>query len=213
MNLEKYEELVNYSIVKSTTPSKIADQLESETRKKVEMSGMLVGKMEASVLGLIVRLLGAKRVLEFGTFTGYSALVFAENLPEDGEVHSLDINSDTVDFGKKFWKKSDHFSKIHSHIGPALETVNKLEGEFDLIFIDADKENYLNYFKLGLDKLSTGGAIVLDNTLWGGSVIDENDNLSSTKAIREVNNYIENNKSLYGSLLPIRDGMFVVIKK
>ena len=213
MLLEKYAELEQYAIDKSSTPSEIADQLESQTRSDVDMSVMLVGKMEASVLGLITRLTKAKRVLEFGTFTGYSALVFAENLPEGGEIHTLDINSETVEFGKKFWQKSKHHSKIHSHIGPAIETVEKLEGQFDLAFIDADKENYLNYFKIALNRLSPGGAIIVDNTLWDGRVIDKSENSSSTVAIREINEFIRDDDQLYGSLLPIRDGIFVVTKK
>jgi caffeoyl-CoA O-methyltransferase len=207
------EEISKYSIDKSTVPSATAHKLELATKESVDMSMMLCGQLEGSVLGLITRLVGAKRVLEFGTFTGYSALVFAENLPDGGEVHTIDVNPETVNFGLEIIKESEHANKIHSHIGSGLEVANELPGEFDIVFIDADKVNYLNYFKIGAGKLAPGGAIIVDNALWSGQVANEEDQSDSTKAIRELNDYIAQSNSFYGTLLPIRDGIFVAIKQ
>lgn len=206
------KEIEAYCISKSFKPSKQLNDLEDYTRSKVEMSQMLIGPLEGSVLGFLIRLNGAKRVLEFGTYTGYSALTMAENLPEDGEVYTLDINPETVEIGKKYWEQSAHGKKITSLIGPALESLSKIEGKVDLVFIDADKENYLNYLNKSLELLSPKGVIVLDNALWSGQVLNENPKESSTKALKEVNDFVANNENLYGSLLPIRDGMFLIQK-
>lgn len=207
------EQVIQYCIDTSSEPSDIASELEKETREKVEMSGMLSGKLEGSLLGLLTRLSKAKRVLEFGTYTGYSALVFAENLPKDGEVHTIDINKETVEFGFNIIKHSEHFHKIHSHIGAAAEIAQSLEGRFDLVFIDADKENYINYLKIAESKLNPGGMVILDNALWGNNVLDDHDQRPSTLGIREVNRYISENETFYKTLLPIRDGVLVAIKR
>lgn len=204
------EEILDYCTSVSTSPSAVAESLEQQTRAKVEMSGMLSGKMEGSLLGLLTRISGAKRVLEFGTYTGYSALVFAENLPEDGEVHTIDINEETVSFGMNIIKESEHSKKIHCHFGNGLEIAKDLDGQFDIVFIDADKTNYLNYFKLGCEKLSERGMVILDNALWNGSVLSEDDQSPSAVAIREVNRHVAADDSLHKTLIPIRDGVFVV---
>lgn len=213
MTVYRDEEILDYCQAMSTAPSATADKLETATRTAVERSGMLSGQMEGSLLGLLTRISKAKRVLEFGTYTGYSALIFAENLPEGGEVHTIDINADTVNFGLNIAKESPHFSKIHSHIGNGLEIAQGLPGSFDIVFIDADKENYLNYFKLGCEKLSSGGMIILDNALWGGSALDESDTSSSAVGIREVNAYLRDREDFHKTLVPIRDGVFVAAKR
>ena len=205
------EKILDYCIKKSNTPSKVADELEDYTRDNVDMSMMLVGKMEASVLGLLLRAINAKRVLEIGTFTGYSALSMAENLPDDGEIITLDINPETTKIAESFWKKSPHGKKINAKLGKAVEIIPELPGQFDFVFIDADKENYLNYFNICLNKLTPGGMIAIDNVLWSGTVLDEPKDVY-TKAIQEINNFIEKDDSLYGTLLPVRDGIFRVKK-
>lgn len=202
-----------YCISKSSLPSSYAKEIEKETYQKLEIPQMVSGDFAGSVLGLLARASGAKRVLEFGTFSGYSALVFAQNIPDEGEVHTLDINPDSVAVGKPYWEKAGVSGKIHSHIGPALESVKNISGNFDLVFIDADKENYLNYFKYSLERLNPGGMILLDNCLWGDQVLDPNDKTPATVAIREVNDYIASHEGLYKTLLPVRDGIFVVTKK
>lgn len=214
MSLRVYgdKEIIDYSISVSTTPSRVAEKIEKQTQENIPMSVMLSGKMEGSLLGLLTRVSNAKRVLEFGTYTAYSTLVFAENLPDDGEVHTIDINKATVDFGLKIAAESKHFSKIVSHIGEGVKIAAEIEGNFDIVFIDADKENYLNYFKLGAQKLNPGGLIILDNALWSGKVLDEKDLSPETSAIKEVNHYLANNEEFYKTLIPVRDGVFIAQK-
>lgn len=206
------EKILDYCISKSNTPNDPASELESYTREKIAMSQMLVGKMEASFLGFLIRAINAKRVLEIGTFTGYSALSMAENLPEDGELITLDINEETTELAKSFWEKSPHGKKITGKLGPATEIIPGLPGPFDFVFIDADKENYLNYLNICLKKLTPTGMIVIDNVLWSGTVLDENNKESHTEGIRAVNNFIAENDDLYGTMLPVRDGMFLIKK-
>jgi len=205
--------ITNYCIQKSDTPSPLCKKLEVHTQNNIPYAQMLVGELEASVLGFLLRSIKAKKVLEFGTFTGYSALAMAENIPDDGEVITLDINPETVNVALDFWKKSPHGKKIKSVIGPALETVQTLKKEFDFIFIDADKVNYLEYLKQSLKILSVNGMVAIDNVLWGGEVLKEESSDDQTKAIQELNNFISKRDDLSKTLLPIRDGLFLVQKK
>ncbi len=204
------EKIENYCVLKSSKPSKFADEIEVFTKKNVSHSQMLTGKMEASILGFLIRSINAKRVLEFGTYTGYSALCMAENLPDSGVVYTLDINEKTTDLARSFWTKSPHGKKIKPLVGPAKESISKIKGKFDFIFIDADKPNYLDYFKISLKMLTKKGIIAVDNTLWSGKVLDPDDN--QTKAICALNDYVANHKEFYKTLLPVRDGIFLVKK-
>ena len=205
------EKIENYAIEKSNTPSSICDELQEFTLSNVEMSQMLIGKLEASVLGFLIKSHHVKNIVEFGTFTGYSALAMAENLPENGKLITLDINEENGRIAKSFWDKSSHGKKITQLLGPAIESFKKIDFEIDMVFIDADKTNYINYLNLCLPKLSKNGMIIIDNVLWSGSVLKPAET-ESTKAIQEVNDFIKNNPNLYGTLLPIRDGMFLVTK-
>ncbi len=210
------EEIEGYAISKSNRPSQYVKELGDETRANVPMSMMLVGEMEGSLLGFLVRSLKVKRVLEIGTYTGYSALCMAENLPEEGEVITLDIDDELTPLSKKYWGQSPDGKKINKVIGPALETIPKLDGEFDLVFIDADKQNYLNYLKLVIPRLSEKGIVVVDNVLWSGKVLKAPEELdptdTSTAHIQELNDYVSSSSELYGTLLPIRDGIFLITK-
>lgn len=208
----------DYCIAKSNLPSPDCGRIEDYTRANVHGAQMLIGKMEASFMGFLLRSIGAKRVLELGTFTGYSALAMAENLAEDGEVITIDINKETVALAQNFWTQSLHGHKIKSFLGSGLEIIPTLKGHFDFVFIDADKRNYIEYLKLTLPLLSSQGMIVIDNVLWSGRVVPGSEPSGSelhdrnTDFIREVNNYIANEPGLYGTLVPIRDGMFLVKK-
>ncbi|MDO9181510.1 MAG: O-methyltransferase [Bacteriovorax sp.] len=208
----------DYCIAKSNLPSVDCDRIEEYTRAHVHGARMLIGKMEASFIGFLLRSIGAKRVLELGTFTGYSALTMAENLPDDGEILTVDINEATVLLAKEFWKQSSHGYKITSLMGSGLDIIPTLKAPFDFVFIDADKRNYINYLKLTAPLLSPTGIIVIDNVLWDGKVLPDADlDVSehrdrNTEFIRLVNDYIANEPSLYGTLLPIRDGIFLVRK-
>ncbi len=171
---------------------------------------MLTGPMEAAFLGLLLSLVGARRVLELGTFTGYSALAMAERLPAGGEVVTIDLNPDTTKLAKSFWAKSPHGHKIKALNGPGLEVLKTVTGKFDLAFIDADKENYLGYFKRAQELMSMGGVIVLDNMLWSGRVLNPNDSDPETAALRDLNSYLVSQPQLEVCLLPVRDGMMLV---
>lgn len=207
-----------YCISKSNLPSKDCLAIEEYTRANVHGAGMLIGKMEASFIGFLLRSIKAKRVLELGTFTGYSALTMAENLPSDGEVITVDINKETVSLAKEFWAKSSHGHKIKSMLGSGLEIIPTLTGKFDFVFIDADKRNYIDYLKLTVPLLNNNAMIVIDNVLWGGKVLPDAElDLSehrdrNAEFIRAVNDFIAQSEGLYGTLMPIRDGMFLVQK-
>lgn len=212
------KKIEEYCISKSTLPSTDCDRIEEYTRANVHGAQMLIGKMEASFIGFLLRSIGAKRILELGTYTGYSALTMAENLPSDGEIFTVDINESTVKLAREFWSRSLHGYKIKSLLGSGLDVVPTLQVPFDFIFIDADKRNYIEYLKLTLPMLSPRGMIVIDNVLWDGKVLPEADlditthHDRNTEFIRKVNDYIAADSTLYGTLLPIRDGMFLVKK-
>ncbi len=215
------KKIEEYCISKSTLPSTDCDRIEEYTRANVHGAQMLIGKMEASFIGFLLRSIEAKRVLELGTFTGYSALAMAENLPADGEIFTVDINETTVKLAIEFWSQSKHGYKITSLLGSGLDiipTLSTSSAPFDFVFIDADKRNYIDYLKLTVPLLSPRGMIVIDNVLWDGKVLpDVNLDMSehrdrNTEFIRMVNDYIASEPTLYGTLLPIRDGMFLVKK-
>ena len=203
------QKIENYCLNKSTLPSHVCDELEKHTRENIPMSQMLVGKMEASFLGFLIKSIGVKRVLEIGTFTGYSALAMAEALPNNGTVTTLDISEESTKVAREYWSKSEVGHKIDLHIGPALESLDKLSPGFDLVFIDADKENYFNYLNKCLGLLSSRGIIVIDNVLWSGSVLKA-PKTEATAGIQKLNDYVAGRKDLYSTLLPIRDGMLLI---
>lgn len=213
------KKIEEYCISKSNIPSKDCQSIEEYTRANVHGAGMLIGKMEASFLGFLLRSIKARRVLELGTFTGYSALTMAENLPENGEVITIDINKQTVDLALGFWEKSAHGHKIKSMLGSGLEIIPTLSGLFDFVFIDADKRNYIDYLKQTVPMLSENGMIVIDNVLWSGQVLPGSESSGNelrdrnTEFIRLVNDYVAQSMDLYGTLMPIRDGMFLIRKK
>lgn len=213
------KKIEDYCISKSDKPSADCEKIELYTKANVHGAQMLIGKMEASFIGFLLRSIEAKRVLELGTFTGYSALAMAEQLPADGEVLTIDINESTVQLALSFWGQSHHGHKITSLIGCGLEIIPTLKGQFDFVFIDADKRNYIEYLKMTLPLLSSKGMIVIDNVLWSGKVLPDVEldmtehRDRNTEYIRLVNDYIADDPALYGTMLPIRDGMFLIKKK
>lgn len=203
-------DILNYCIKHSSQTSDVAQELAQYTRDHVHGSEMLIGELEAAVIGFLIKIGGCKRVLEFGTFTGYSALTMAENLPEDGTVTTIDINPQTSSIAKEFWLKSTHGHKITQKMGAGLEVMESINERFDLIFIDADKNNYLNYLKWSLNHLTQQGFIVTDNTLWSGKVLNNNSSDKRTKSIIEHNLFASQLEHYQKVLLPIRDGMFLI---
>ncbi len=186
-------------------------ELEVETREKVAMPQMLSGHLEGRFLSIISALCKPKNILEIGTYVGFSALCMAEHLPDDGKLITCDINSEFVEIAKNYWKKSPHGHKIESRLGPALETIKTLDVSVDLAFIDADKENYKNYYDAILPKLSSGGIIVVDNCLWSGRVLKPND--PGTVAIHELNEFVSRDDRVENVILTLRDGVNLIRKK
>ena len=193
---------------KHTTPeSKLLHELVVDTIKHTAYPEMEVGHLEGAFLRMLVRLLNAKRILELGTFTGYSSLIMAEGLPDDGELITCDIDPKTTEIAKRYWSRSPHRKKIELKLGPALETLKTIEGPFDLVFIDADKENYVNYWELCILKIRHGGLLVVDNVLWSGSVLKPED--ETDRAIADFNKHVYNDNRVEVVMLPIRDGVTV----
>ena len=204
-------EIENYCIDHSTRPSAIAKDLQKFTMDSVHGSQMLIGEMEASVLSFLIHLARVKHIVEFGTYTGYSALIMAEQIPQDGTVTTIDLNPETCKIAADHWSKSPHGKKIKQILRPGLEAMKELTGKYDLIFIDADKNNYLNYLKWGLEHLSEKGLIVVDNTLWSGKILEAGLD-KQTDSIRAHNDFVKNLSGYTKTLLPIRDGMFLIAK-
>ena len=207
--------LEEYCIDHSKRPSALNKELFEKTHETQDMPQMLVGEMEASFLGFLIRAAKVQRILEIGTFTGYSALAMARELPQNGELITLDVNPASVKLAQEFWDRAPWGKKIKSVLGPGLETIPKLQGQFDLVFIDADKENYKKYLDLVLPRLSGNGMIVVDNVLWSGKVVrgskyDYHIPTASTLALREFNDYIKGRGDLYATMLPVRDGLFLI---
>lgn len=208
------EELDEYVVKHSQDEPELLQQLTRETYLKILQPRMLSGPYQGRVLSMISKLVNPKNILEIGTYTGYSALCLAEGLQQNGELHTIDINEELVDFQRKYFAKSIYADKIYQHLGNALDIIPTLDKTFDLIFIDADKPNYPLYFELLIDKLNSGGIILSDNVLWSGKVIQKVDSKDiSTKAVLEFNRILKEDERLETVLLPIRDGLTISRKK
>jgi caffeoyl-CoA O-methyltransferase len=193
-----------------TTPSgELFERLAEETREKTEWPQMMVGEVEGRFLEFLVRLRGAKRVLELGTFTGYSSLSMARGLPAGGRVITCDVNEETTAIARRYAEEAGLADRIEYRLGPGLEQIEQVEGPFDLVFIDADKPNYRNYYEAVLPKLADGGLIVADNALRDGRVLDED----ADEPMKEFNAHVLNDPRVDCTLLTVRDGMLLVMKR
>lgn len=202
------EELNEYARAHSTPPDELLDRLYAETHEKLDTPQMLTGPLEGRFLEMLVWLSRARRILEIGTYSGYSALSMAAALPDDGELITCDVWEEANELARRYAAESPHGHKIDFRLGPALETIPTLEGPFDLVFIDADKQNYVNYFHAVLPLLAERGLIVFDNTLWSGRVLPGYDDGSdNTKAFRELNDALVSDPRGVVVMLPIRDGV------
>ena len=205
-------EIEAYAEAHSWAESDICRALREDTYRSMESPNMVVGPLEGAFLKMMVQIVQAKHVLEVGTFTGYSALCFAEALPADGQVMTCDIDTYAVALAKIYWAKSPYGAKIHARLGPAVETLDTLSGPFDVIFIDADKINYVAYYRRALELIAPSGVILIDNVLWSGDVMQSKDIDPSTAAIQELNRIIATDRTVHAVLVTIRDGIFVVRK-
>lgn len=201
-----------YTKRRTTAPDPLFEDLRKETYAKTSNPGMQVGKVEGRFLRLLVELSRAKRILEFGTFTGYSALMMASGLGDGGVVYTLDQDGVTNAIAKKYFARATYGNKIRLIIGDARETMKRIEGPIDMAFIDADKTSYDAYYEEVVGRLlRPGGLVVLDNTLWGGTVIDPSDD--DGKAIDAINRKIAKDPRIEAVLLTLRDGVTVARKK
>jgi caffeoyl-CoA O-methyltransferase len=195
-----------------TSPDgKLFERLAEETRAKTSAPQMMVGRIEGRFLALLVRLRGARRILELGTFTGYSSISMASALPPGGSIVTCDVDPEATAIARRYMDESGYGDRIEIRLGPALETLDALEGPFDLVFIDADKPNYRNYYEAALPLLAENGLIVIDNVLWSGRVLEE-DVDESTRAIKEFNEHVRTDPRVLSVMLTVRDGMTLVQK-
>lgn len=204
------QELEDYIEQHSETEPALLAALSKETYQKILLPRMLSGHFQGRVLSMLSKLIRPVNILEIGTFTGYAALCLCEGMQENGQLHTIDIKEELVDFQRKYFNKSPWKDQIVQHLGEAIAILPTLEMKFDLVFIDADKENYINYYKLILPKMKKGGIILSDNVLWSGKVLEPlQKNDLSTNILLEYNLLLKNDPRIETVLLPIRDGLTV----
>ncbi len=211
------DSLYNYVLENSLRELPEQEALRQETAQ-LEMGKMQISPEQGQFMQLIAKLINAKKVIEIGTFTGYSSLAVALSLPTDGRLIACDISEEWTDIAKRYWQKTGTDSKIDLRIAPALETLNSLleDGQaetYDMVFIDADKPGYDDYYEASLKLIRKGGLLMIDNTLWSGSVADDSINDEDTLALRLLNKKIHQDNRVEMSLLPISDGLTLVVKK
>lgn len=203
-------ELENYAASHSEDEPALLAALNRETHLKILQPRMLSGHFQGRVLSLLSKLTRPKTVLEIGTYTGYATLCLAEGLAENGIIHTIDIKEELQDFQRKYFEQSPWAWQIKQHLGSALEIIPQLDTTFDLVFIDADKENYINYFHMVVPLMNKGGIILSDNVLWSGKVLEPvKPNDTSTKVLLEYNELLKKDPRVETVLLPIRDGLSV----
>jgi predicted O-methyltransferase YrrM len=204
------EKIDDYVVKHTQEEPQILFELTRETWQKVLNPRMLSGAFQGRVLSMLTKLTQPKSILEIGTYTGYSALCMAEGLAKDGIIHTIDKNEELVSLQDKYFEKSGYKNQIKQYVGNALEIIPTIETTFDLVFIDADKSNYINYFNLIIDKMNPGGIILSDNVLWSGKVIEKLDPKDlDTKVLLEYNALLNNDERIETVLLPIRDGLTI----
>ena len=207
----KPEALLEYCKVQSAEDSPVLKELEKYTWEQEEIPQMISGVMVGNLLQSIIFMTGAVRIVEVGMFTGYSALKMAEALPENGEVHTCELMEKHVKTATSFFEKSPHGKKVSIHQGPAIKSLEQMKGNsFHMGFIDADKTNYLEYYKRCITLLKPGGVLILDNMLWGGDVLEPQD--EDALALRKTAEFIQQDDRVFNTLLPIRDGLMLCIK-
>ena len=194
--------------------SDVLDELNRETWLKVLQPRMLSGHLQGRVLSMISNMIKPKHVLEIGTYTGYSSLCFAEGLQKGGTIDTIDINEELEPLVKRFLEKSGYSNSIKMHLGNALDIIPTLDKMYDIVFIDADKNNYINYYKAAFEKVNPGGYIIADNVLWGGKVLDQKELEKDldTRVIDEYNKMVLADVCVENVLFPIRDGLMIARK-
>lgn len=208
-------EIEKYIDVHTSNASEILNKIERETYLKSIYPRMLSGKVQGKFLSFISKMIRPHNILEIGTFTGYSAICLSEGLSEDGQLHTIEINDELKAQNHKYFKEAKIEHKVFPHFGNAINIIPELGIQFDLIFIDADKINYCNYFKLAMENLKTGGYILADNVLWSGKVLSSKNSEKidkDTEAIKEFNNMVQEDDRVENVIIPLRDGMTLIQK-
>ena len=207
------DNILNYSISKSEKESKLLNDLYRETYLKVLNPRMISGHYQGRILSLISKIISPKKILEIGTYTGYSAICLCEGMDKDGVLHTIDNNKELVEIQNKYFKKANLKDKIVQHSGDAKNIIPLIDEEFDIVFIDADKESYPEYYDLIINKVRSGGIIIADNILWSGKILEKvKKDDQATKSIIEFNNKIIEDDRVKNVILPIRDGLNIVRK-
>jgi caffeoyl-CoA O-methyltransferase len=199
-----------YAEAHATPPPQLLAELAAETRATLSSPQMLTGTVEGRFLEQLVFALQAKRVLELGTYSGYSSLSMAAGLPEGGHIDTCEVSEEHAEVAQRYIQRSPYADRITIHLGSALETIERLGGEWDFVFIDADKDNYANYYEALLPRLAPTGLMALDNTLWSGRVLDDSDDSPGTRSIRELNDRIAADERVIAVQLTVRDGVTLV---
>jgi len=207
------EDVEEYAAEHTTAGDPLFERLADETRSKSDAPQMMVGLLEGRFLEFLVRMKGAKTVLELGTFTGWSSISMAKGLPPGGRITTCDIEEETTEIAKRYADEAGVVDRIDYRLGPGIETIAELDGPFDLVFIDADKENYVNYYEAVLPKLADDGFIVADNVLWSGRVDEEDNSEETTQAIRAFNDHVMSDDRVVCVMLTVRDGMTLIRRK
>ena len=209
------EKIQSYAEKHSSSESDILRKINRETYRDILAPRILSGQMQGRILSMFSKMINPSQILEIGTFTGYSAICLCEGLKRDGRLCTIDINEELEERVSKYFEEADILDSVDYKIGNALEIIPDLSGPFDLVFIDADKDNYQNYFDMIIEKIPSGGYIIADNVLWSGKVLQEGDSKidKDTQALIEFNESINNDKRVENVLFPIRDGLMVIRKK
>ncbi|MFN4233172.1 MAG: O-methyltransferase [Bacteroidia bacterium] len=203
-----------YALKHTKPESDLLKKINRETHAKIMMPRMLSGHLQGRLLSMFSHMIKPDYILEIGTYTGYSAICLAEGLSENGKIITIDINEEIEKFVRNFFESSEYKNKIDYRIGNALDIIPTINHEFDMVFIDADKENYIAYYDLIFDKVRKGGYIIADNVLWSGKVLLDNAKLDKdTKAIKAFNDKIQDDNRVENILLPVRDGLMICRKK
>ena len=202
-----------YAEAHTTQPEPLLRRLFDETHATLPAPGMLTGTVEGRFLELLVHGLAARRVLEIGTYSGYGTLSMAGGLPQGGRIDTLEISERHADVARRYLEEAGYADRVTIHLGPALESLERLEGEFDFVFIDADKPNYVNYYEAVLPRLTAHALIAADNTLWSGRVVDRDEADESTTAIRAFNEHVAADSRVFSVMLTVRDGITLIRRR
>ena len=204
------EAIERYAEEHTTPPTPLLAELAAETKATLRSPAMLTGTIEGRFLELLVHASGARRVLELGTYSGYSALSMAAGLPEDGRIDTCELDPEHAEVARRYIGRSAYAERITVHLGPALETIARREGEFDFVFIDADKVNYVSYYEAVLPRLSERGLIAVDNTLWSGRVVDAEEPDGLLQAVVAFNEHVRADPRVVAVQLTVRDGITLI---